>query len=235
MSGEGNGDAAAAGRESPQAPQLPEVNSSRLLLTLGIAGALAGLLIVLVFQVTQPTIRAYKARMLRLAIQEVLKAPYRYDTLYVYDGVLERTPPEGVDPANLEMLFLGYREDGSRVGFAIAGAEPGFQDVIELIFGYDPETKTVLGMKVLASRETPGLGDKIERDQAFVAEFDGSETPLVGVKPARATGAANEIDLITGATISSRAVIRIINDQVERLGPILEAYREEGAHEGAER
>lgn len=215
-------------RELPQAPRPTEVKSSRLLLTLGTAGALAGLLIVFVHQVTQPAIQAHKARMLALAVQEVLKAPHRYDTLYVHDGALSSTPPADVDTRGLEMVFLGYGEDGSEVGFAISGAEPGFQDVIELIFGYDRRTGTVLGMKVLASRETPGLGDKIEKDQDFVDEFVGPQAPLIGVKSGRATGTPNEVDMVTGATISSRTVISIINHQLERLGPMVQAYREEG-------
>lgn len=214
-------------RQLPQEPAQVEVQSRRLLATLGTAGALAGLLIVFVYQATQPAIQAHKALVLRLAVMEVLKAPHRYDTLYVNEGALTLRLPAGVGARDLEMVFLGYREDGSRVGFAISGAEPGFQDVIELIFAYDPETRTVLGMKVLASRETPGLGDKIEKDTEFVSEFDGPEVPLLGVKSARASGAANEVDMITGATISSRTVISIINHQLERLGPMLEAYREE--------
>jgi electron transport complex protein RnfG len=225
--GNGNGDA----RVLPQAggaPQPAEVSSLKLLLTLGLAGAMAGLLIVFVYQLTQPRIQAYKAMKLREAVSEVLAAPARWDTLYVYDGTLTRTPPAGVDVAGLEMVFLGYRADSSRVGYAIQGAEPGFQDVIELIFGYDAEARTVLGMKVLANKETPGLGDKIVKDSAFVAEFRGVEAPLAGVKSGRATGAANEVDMITGATISSRTVIAIINHQLERLGPMLEAYLEEG-------
>jgi electron transport complex protein RnfG len=124
------------------------------------------------------------------------------------------------------MVFLAYSEDGQPIGFAITGGEFGFQDIIDLIFGYDPQTGTVIGMKVLANKETPGLGDKIEKDSAFVAEFDGPEAPLAGVKSGRATGAANEVDMITGATISSRAVIAIINNRLERLGPMLEAYLE---------
>lgn len=216
-------------RELPLAPQQPEVKSSRLLTTLGIAGALAGLLIVFVFQVTQPAIQAHKALVLRLAVQEVLKEPFRYDTLYVLDGGLSATLPADVDPRKAERVFVGYNESGDRLGFAITGAEAGFQDIIELIFGYDATTRTVLGMKVLSSRETPGLGDKIEKDEDFVAEFDGPETPLVGVKAARATGAPNEIDMITGATISSRTIISIINHRLERLAPMLETYREEGS------
>ncbi|MEE9132834.1 MAG: hypothetical protein V3U13_04670, partial [Gemmatimonadota bacterium] len=174
MSGEGSSGAeGSGGRSLPMAPQQAEVRSWRLLVTLGTAGALAGLLIVFVYQATQPRIQAYKAMMLRLAVSEVLKAPDHWDTLYVSEGGLTSTPPAEADVRNLEMVFLGYREDGSRVGFAITGGEAGFQDIIELIFGYDPETRTVLGMKILSSKETPGLGDKIEKDSAFVAEFGG--------------------------------------------------------------
>jgi electron transport complex protein RnfG len=226
VNGQGTADAGQR-RALPVAQAQPEVPSWRLLLTLGTAGALAGLLIVFVYQATQPRIQAYKALQLRLAVSEVLKAPARWDTLYVFDGALTATPPAGA--AGLEMVFLGYDEGGDRVGFAIQGAEPGFQDLVELIFGYDADAGTMLGMKVLANKETPGLGDKIVKDSAFIAEFEGPEVPLLGVKSGRATGAANEVDMITGATISSRTVIAIINHQLERLGPMLDAYLREAS------
>lgn len=217
---------------TPIDPGAPEVQSSKLLVTLGTAGALAGLLIVIVHQMTAPRIETYKAMKLREAVADVLGAPDRWDTLFVVDDAITETAPAGVDERELETVFLGYREDGTVVGFAISGAEPGFQDIVELIFGYDPETQTVLGMKVLASRETPGLGDKIEKDQDFVSEFDGVETPLEGVKSGRSTGAANEVDMITGATISSTTVIEIINAEVRQLDPALEAYMTDSAGEG---
>ncbi len=222
----GNGE----GRPLPQAqgaPEQKETSSLKLLMTLSTAGALAGLLIVFVHQATQPAIQAYKALKLREAVSEVLASPARWDTLYVHDGDLVLAPPAGVDVATLEMVFLGYTEEDSPVGYAITGGEPGFQDIIELIFGYDAEAGVVLGMKVLGHKETPGLGDKIVKDSAFVQEFRGPEAPLAGVKAGRQTGAANEVDMITGATISSRTIIAIINNQLERLGPMLEAYLEE--------
>jgi electron transport complex protein RnfG len=83
-------------------------------------------------------------------------------------------------------------------------------------------------MMVLESKETPGLGDKIEKDEAFVSQFDGAIAPLLGVKSGAGTGDPSEIDMITGATISSRTIINIINETLERLGPLIEAYGEEG-------
>lgn len=203
-----------------EVPSVPEVQSSRLLATLGTAGALAGLLIVFVFQATEPAISAHKAEMLRQAIDEVLKAPDSYDTLFVTEGGLVMEPPDGADVRKLEQVYLGFRE-GQPVGFAIAAGKPGFQDVIRLIFGYDPTTGTVLGMKVLESKETPGLGDKIEKDSAFILRFDGATPPLTGVKRGQAGDDRSKVDMITGATISSRTVIQIIDEAVARLGPKL--------------
>lgn len=199
--------------------------SWRLVGTLGLAGVLAGLLIVTVFRSTQPAIEAHKALVLQMAIDEVLNGPHRYDTLYLSEGVLTTRVPEGIAPRVPEQIYLGYDRNERPLGYAIVAGAPGFQDVVRLIFGYDPMTRRVLGMKVLESKETPGLGDKIEKDSVFVAQFAGAQPPLVGVKPGRATGTdAGEVDMITGATISSRAVIKIINNALDRLGPVLAQY-----------
>jgi electron transport complex protein RnfG len=78
---------------------------------------------------------------------------------------------------------------------------------------------------VLENKETPGLGDKIEKDTGFVAHVARAAVPVRGVKAGKATGDPHEVDMITGATISSRAVIRIINAALERFGPMIDAHR----------
>ena len=211
---------------NPQAPAQEDVPSRKLMVTLAGAGALAGLMIVFVYGWTQPTIQAYKARMLAAAVQEVLRMPARYDTLYVHDGRLVDQLPDGSSTVGVEAVYLGYDADGSPIGYAIAAGEPGFQDIIGIIFGYDHHNGKVLGMKVLESKETPGLGDKIEKDADFVGQFDGALTPLLGVKARNASGDLHEIDMITGATISSRTIIRTINNAIERMGPMLDASEE---------
>lgn len=197
-------------------PTRPPTSAGRLVATLSVAGALAGLVIVLVHQWSQPRIQAHQARVLAEAIQEVLGAPERTETLFLHDGTFSADAPPA-DTASLDRIYAGYGGDGSLVGVAAVAGEPGFQDIIRLIFGYDPTTGQVLGMKVLESKETPGLGDKIEKDSSFVAEFSPVDVPLVGVKSGAGTGAPGEVDMITGATISSRAIIDIINHRLEAL------------------
>lgn len=192
----------------------------RLVATLGFAGALAGGLIVTVYARTLPTIEAHRAAQVELAVREVLHQPARLDTLYLMDGVL-RPAAAGEDVRQRERVFLGYDAAGAIRGAAITAAKPGFADVISLIFGLEPTTGAVLGLKILGHRETPGLGDKIERP-AFTDQFIGASTPLAGVKAV--SGAAGEVATITGATISSRAVVEIINEAVRRWRPLLQEH-----------
>ena len=213
----------------PALPVRRDAPATRLVATLAIAGALAGLLIVSVHQWAQPRIVAHQARVLGEAVQEVLRAPASYETLWLVDGQLTATLPAGSDSTAFERVWQGRDAQGAVIGYAIAGAEPGFQDVIRLIFGWDPATDRLLGMKVLENKETPGLGDKIVKDTVFVGGFEGAGAPLVGVKSGAGTGADEEVDMITGATISSRAVIDIINHRIEALGPAIRRFGGEAA------
>ncbi len=223
MSADTTGPVTATG-EVP-AEQKPQ--SWRLLVTLGGAGALAGLLIFLAYDWTRPRIEEYRSQLLRSAIEEVLHAPKRTDTLYLERGALTATPSPAVDRAKLERIYKGYSSDGRVLGYAISTSEAGFADQIGLIFGYDPAQRKFLGVKILSSKETPGLGDKIEKP-AFVDQFAGRLAPLVGVKSKALAGDANAVVMITGATISSRTVIREMNNAVQRWQPLLDKVGEGG-------
>ncbi len=202
-----------------------EVPSWRLLALMTTAGALAGGLIVTVYQLTLPRIERHKSEVERAAVLEVLRSPASFDTLYLVQGTLVKTLPSGTEAKGLERLYLGHDASGKRVGFAISGAGNGFQEPITVMFGYDATAHTVIAMKVLSNKETPGLGDKIVKDSVFVHEFVGAATPLSGVK--RGNGKSpNDVEMITGATISARAVIKIINDAIARWQPLMDTYLE---------
>ena len=209
-------------------PARPETSSFRLLMTLGIAGAISGALLVFVFLWSEPKILAYRAMVLQEAVTEVLKGPERFESIFLLDGELVAQVPEGVDTLNLDKVYLGYDQGGDPIGFALAAEGFGFQDIIALIFGYDAGTGQVLGLKVLRHLETPGLGDKIVKDMEFVGGFDGVATPIVGLKSSRFTGGPDQVETITGATISAVAVIKIINERIAELGDLLAAYEPSG-------
>jgi electron transport complex protein RnfG len=190
---------------SPTAP-----SSLRLILTLAIAGLISGVAIIGIYESTLPTITANKARELRAAVFKVLPGVSQMRQLVYRNGELVVAEDLGKDE---QAVYGGYDTNGDFIGYAIPGAGPGFQDTISLLYGYAPQRKLVTGMEVLESRETPGLGDKIYKDAEFVGSFRALsvEPQIVAVKKGKKRQ-PNEIDAITGATISSKAVVRIINE-----------------------
>ncbi len=187
-----------------------EPSSFRLASTLAIAGLISGIAIVSVYEATLPTITRNKAEELRTAVFKVLPEVTEMRKYQFEDNTLRFRSEKGADE---NTLYGGYDQQGAFVGYAIPSAGPGFQDTIALLYGYLPEQRKVVGMEILESRETPGLGDKIYKDLYFVSNFsDLAIDPQVVVVKKGLRDEPHEVDAITGATISSKAVVRIINE-----------------------
>lgn len=185
-------------------------SSLRLVLTLAIAGLISGIAIIGIYESTLPTITANKARELREAVFKVLPGVSRMQALVFRESeLLVVAEPDKDEP----VIYGGYDDQGDFVGYAMPAAGPGFQDTIAILYGYKPREALVVGMEVLESRETPGLGDKIYKDAVWVAGFSAlSVEPEIFAVKKGTKSRPNEIDAITGATISSKAVVRIINE-----------------------
>ena len=111
----------------------------------------------------------------------------------------------------------------------------GYQDVVKILYGYSPKTECVIGITVLESRETPGLGDKVETDPTFLENFtclnaklseDGTTVlhPIETVKHGKKTESW-QIDAISGATITSTAIGRALKDSTRSMLPLLAQHR----------
>jgi len=192
---------------------------ARVVATLAVAGLISGLAIVLGYQLTLPRIRQNQAAALERAVFKVLPGATRMERLS-WDGGRLQAAAAGKGELS-DSIFSGFGPEGSLVGFAVPAAGAGFQDTIRVIYGLDPPGAKVLGMEVLESRETPGLGDRIYKDKKFVAEFhDLVVEPVIRLIKGHGTE-PNEVDAITGATISSAAIVRILNTANEVWRPRL--------------
>lgn len=101
----------------------------------------------------------------------------------------------------------GYTAEGT--------CKDGYGGDITLMVGFKTDKKTVISYKVLAAAETPGLGMKLKTPE-FADQFKGKDgTALKVVKSGAPKG--NEIEAITSATITSRAVCRAIADAQSKL------------------
>jgi electron transport complex protein RnfG len=149
------------------------------------------------------------------------------------EALLERSVlsvlPGAVEPREFELavadaaprprVLAGYAAGGELVGLALPAAIMGYQDTIRLLFGYDPRAQQIVGLAVLESRETPGLGAKIATDPNFLAAFEALDVRLddiglvnaVELTPRAAARKPWQVDAISGATISSRAVVSAVN------------------------
>jgi len=211
-----------------QAPPPQERVALAMIRTLAGVAIVSGLLIVVVFQLTEPTIRANRARALMEAVYQVVPGAETVRTFALgADGVMAPVESEGGG----DRYYAGFNKDGALTGVAIAAQGQGFQDLIKVLYGYDPARETIVGMKVLDSKETPGLGDKIGKDPDFLADVsdldvrlvEGGEGLLHPIEVRKGGKRAErwQIDAITGATISSKAVGKLLGESAARRLPEL--------------
>ncbi|MEE4145717.1 MAG: FMN-binding protein [Halieaceae bacterium] len=197
-------------------------------------GLVCGLLIVSVFVLTGPVIARNEAAALQQAVFKVLPgAVARASFTLGPDGSFH---PAGEGDAPPKTVHAGYDAGGRLVGVAIEAQGMGYQDTIRVLYGYAPQSQAIVGMAVLSSKETPGLGDKIEKDPAFLANFQALDVSLAadGESLQRAVEAVksgsktlpSQIDGITGATISSQAIAAILRQSSAQWVPLV--YRLQG-------
>jgi len=112
-------------------------------------------------------------------------------------------------------VYEGVGGDGEKAGYVVALSPEGYSGKIDMMVGISSAGETVTGMRVLRHTETPGLGAMAVRE-SFYGKFDGrSLTPLTVVKSAPGE---NEIDAITSATITTRAITGAVNEAITWYG-----------------
>jgi len=197
-------------------------------------GLICGVLIVSAYELTRPVIERNHAEALRRAIFQVLPAarsssPFRLDEA----GGFQSAEDGGAS------IYACYDEERQLVGFAVPAQGMGYQDTIRLLYGYSHTEGAITGIRVLESRETPGLGDKIETDPVFLENFERLDVslthdrsavanPIEYVKPGKKQHPW-QIDGITGATISSNAVADILRRSSAQWIPQIEQNLEDFA------
>jgi electron transport complex protein RnfG len=218
----GHGAPAAASRSRPAA------RGKNMIVTMGALGLVCGALIVGAFQTTLETITRNKAIQLEESIFAVIPGASSARTFVEDGGVLA---PASDSPAGGKRYYAGFDGEGRLVGVAVETSGQGFADIVRVIYGYSPEKEAIVGLKVLESRETPGLGTKIETEARFRANFDSLQVVVAadgrGIEHPIALAKRGEkadpwqVEAITGATISSRAVADMLKKSTEISVPVI--------------
>ena len=213
-------------------PLPPVISSRRMMATLGITALVSGVLVVSAFEISRPRIEANQRQALEQAVLRVLPAASTRRSFVISADRLQPLDRG----AGGTVIHAGYDGKGRLVGIAAEASARGYQDIIRLLYAYSPDCECITAIHVLRNNDTPGIGDKIATDAAFLANFRALAArlnaersalahPIVTVRHGRKTEAW-EIDAISGATITSRAVGKALNDSARTLVPVVQQQRE---------
>ena len=196
-------------------------NATQMIRLMAVVSLLCGLLIVGTQINTAARIRHNQETIMRDSIAHLLPG--------IEKQIIYGIRPSGdlVILANAEApgprFFAGYDASGKLLDVVVEASERGYADVISAMYRYSPAAKAITGFQVVDMKETPGLGNKIATDLEFLKNFTHLDAthPISTVKH----GAKKnpwEIDAISGATISSRAVGRMLQKSVSEIAPVIE-------------
>lgn len=210
----------------------------RVYLTLLAVGTFCSLAIATTYEATRQRIARNRSGALQNAVVNVLPGAVSIETFYLDQAGDFVSVDQTLGEKNY--VVAGYDYRGQLIGVAIEATGYGYQDIIRLLYGYSPDQEQIVGFQVLESRETPGLGDRVAVDKRFHAQIadlnvavnhsdDALQNPIVFVAGRSAVN-AGEVDGVSGATVTSRAITHIISESsahwVPRIKRQVEQFRQ---------
>jgi electron transport complex protein RnfG len=104
------------------------------------------------------------------------------------------------------IYYKAYDKAGKFIGVAFKASGKGYSSTIETVAGLTPEGR-ITAIKIVDQNETPGLGARITEED-FTRQFTNKKD-------------LKEVQAITGATISSKAVIDSVSRKAEELRELI--------------
>lgn len=157
-------------------------------------GLLAGLRNGTAAQIEKQQLEFVKGPAIKKILEGVSNDPIS-DRFKISDGDMERS------------FFVG-KFDGKAKMVAFESFGKGFAGEVGLMVGINLETDKIVGIGVTTHSETPGLGAMAKDDPGFVAQFKGFSI----TEPIKVTNDGGQVNAISGATITSRAVCAAATD-----------------------
>ena len=153
------------------------------------------LLLGVVNKFTAPVIEQYKVEKVRMAIESVVEGEIDISTAKEYK----------VNGENTVRQIVSYKNDSQETVYAVKAVSTGYAGDIEMMIGFDADCM-VTGVEIVSMSETPGLGAKAMDNTEWLSQFMGK--------------GQNELDGITGATVTSKAIQCGVDDarkQIENI------------------
>jgi len=151
-------------------------------------------------------------------VYSITLEPIRVAAAALANATMAEVLPEATDfreleadlPANVNAIYEGS-SNGNVVGYVVESWANGYGGALTLMVGISSEDSAITGMSVLNHSESPGFSDPLNTER-FNGQFEGlAVTVPVTLIKGGALAANNEIDAMTGATISTTAVVDAVN------------------------
>ena len=197
---------------------------------LGITALISGLVLSLVFIVTRGPIEKMQIRTMQSSLKLLDLPPF--------DNAPDREGKEYASPEKFKVVIMPVRHQGELKAFAVRSVSPdGYAGDVEITAGFDLQGR-ILAVLVTRQQETPGLGSNVCERKFRKTIFNFFKPVPPGLPPNpildqlhglsvpekeswRVKRDGGSFDFITGATITSRAVIAA----VEQAGKTLRIHR----------
>lgn len=109
------------------------------------------------------------------------------------------------------LYYQAFDSEGNLIGYGFVTEQSGYDDDIKMAAAVDANLENMIGMDILRQAETPGKGSKITNPE-FKNQFNN--LPLDSLALSQNTG---DVDAITGATVSSSAVVTGLNNKITEI------------------
>ncbi len=183
---------------------------------------LSGLVLGFVYELTKEPIRLQQEK----AIQEACAAVFpETESLGITFEALEAVPgialTEELAASGVEIgaAYDAVTSDGTRCGYVVeATSKEGYGGSIVLYVGVSNDG-TVSGVSILEIAETPGLGMKAEDE--LIPQFAQVQTDAFTYTKS-GSNSDNEIDAISGATVTTKAVVNAVNGALDYAAELMQ-------------
>lgn len=185
--------------------------STRMVAVLTSVGLLSGGFLAGVGLLTKERIALNKQREIEEKITSVVPGTYSSEKFYEEKDLT---------------VYGGKDGEGKLIGFALHASGMGFQDKITFMMGTNTSLTKIYSLAILEQTETPGLGAKVDDKKSFLRFWENKNCSRVLTlrKPAASSPeelGPSEINTITGATISSEAILNTANSSLERVRQLI--------------
>lgn len=166
---------------------------TRMIVVLMIISIASGAALALSYEITNPK------------IQEQARQRLEQSVLMVIPGATKMDVVEKEDMT----IYIGLDDEGNKKGISFEASGSGFNGPIDMMVGYNPKDGKVTGVEVLSMSETPGVGAKI-KESAFTEQFKEKSVEDQFI-------VNEDVEAISGATISSTAVAEAIKTSLDKI------------------